>query len=148
MGRRLWACIKRQKCISVDVRKAPKGIWEHTNNSAFFSNYFLLSKSHNITTCVFTMQNMVRCSYGDSYSNWKVARMKVFTWSASELEVSSPPDFLPWCIRCCNEDVDHHPVTHVKAVLHCPGEGENKSAGRSEYHWFFLTRLRIQGKYI
>lgn len=90
MGRRLWACIKRQKCISVDVRKAPKGIWEHTNNSAFFSNYFLLSKSHNITTCVFTMQNMVRCSYGDSYSNWKVARMKVFSWSASELEVSSP----------------------------------------------------------
>lgn len=39
-----------------------------------------------------------------------------YMFSTQEHIVSS----LPRCIRCCNEDIDHHSVTHMEAVLHCP----------------------------
>lgn len=145
MGRRLWARIKRQKRISVDVRKAPKGIWEHTNNSAFF---FLITFCWaNPTT---SRRVFLQCR------TWSDAAMELLRQLESCKDESVymecfgvrgffPPDFLPRCIRCCNEDVDHHPVTHVKAVLHCPGEGENSQQGDQSITGFSWHVLEFRG---
>lgn len=85
------------------------------------------------------MQNVVNCLWEDTCRFWKAAMIKclqgkkLWFWSCVS-------DFLPWCIRCRNKDIDHHSVTHVKAMLHCPSERERvtksdfgKILGSSEF---------------
>lgn len=52
---------------------------------------------------------------------------------------SCSPHFLPWCIGCCNEDIDHHSVTHVKAMLHCPRERETKQVTVAHFGKIFAS---------
>lgn len=37
-------------------------------------------------------------------------------------------------IGCCDEEVDHHPVKHVQAVLHCPVGWTDRQPGHSLQH--------------
>lgn len=72
-----------------------------------------------------TMQNVVNCLYEDTYRMSNVTMIACLHWGKLEFR-SCASDFLPRCIWCCNEDVDHHSVTHVKAMFHCPSKRKNK----------------------